>query len=1301
MAMKRLDSGFLSELKSVIQHIKNTESTGESNVDSVQATIDDDDPQVIVDDPQATRRNDTQEQDETETLHDGLKRSISNACNVQNLAAKLNSPHQVSLQRSQTTTGNHSMSNHHQSRSHGTSNTRKVSFISSKKNPSIDFKSELSDVLRKRKGDDGEKQTDLSKIDEAKQETKRIFNIPGKPPPLSPSQLREIRRPSQTPESVVPSEETVIENEKVLPEVIVEDINESSDSTQAQLDIQSGINVANIISGFNGVNIEDDKGTNLHQQLIPSANLENSELNDGVAIAAGGLALATECTHSYHIPTPPPLPPHLGNTFPKSSQINKTNEHDKSNNQDKSKTIQNGVNQASQIRNTVNKIIKSQSESHKDNTNHKVSKLNKGRVYSGVTHDSREFEKINTNKSQTFSIDRTQGLIDNPSINIRKIIFEKPADEDSNEVLTRFDCNLKDNKANQRNNRVLTQTVGSESEKLQIENNKEQDEPDPHGLEIAQDAEFIESPIESSIQVNKTKHLFENPISIDRNTKVKECKRNDSFERIPPLGQELSSLDRRQQVKFQQTTNMGNTPFSGSYSVIDSQPAITEECSGSYSEHVNDNKDMSHNRKRHVDKELDSYKGHSKSVEHGLEDDISQQYKPLFQKKLSLPRIPFSKLAMGGDPNSPDGTPVFKRGYLKQRDAYGARNSFNTKRKQSVNDPDNVSYSNPHSNPDDDYCLYAPNDVFSGPKHVSLTSNSLYESYDDQQRRREAEFMSNRLYESTPEVYNRHYERAPKPNDWVPSNDWKQQNGCLESEASSVDNYHKISEHSRLISYNNRSMAHSNEKNAHTNGLMIMEDDDDYVSNEPIYSEIDPSRRQLESGTSHFESGITSDTSIDDLTVSTGMSHNEFYGYKTYPPPKSETWNPEYNHTGDRIPPEGAEVEKLHHSPHSSGYNFHNINNRITVPFPTSFHKHGNDVEELIKTMGINNRHGSTMLEESGLNDNSFMPFRQSARFNKRPDQEGDTDRLTIYHTWSATSRKIRGKHDKLRLRRFPQDEHKIDTPWSKVPPKDIRPKSDPHKSPKKERKGLFFKRNKSKSPKEVTKSERSVDYEEAGHMIKKRHFLLKRFNKSPKLNKKGLFSNQKEKTDAYGSDFEVSDHESNKPLMTKKKKGRKNKSSYSPIPEPEPKGRYFKKNESRSHMSQASESVQSVHTYFHIDSDHETTDIDGQGSCDKNSDSETEFSCNFDEFEKSVIQYVRGGNMSSATSDIKSLYRQQLDSTSVTPLYLQEKGILNHLKCCLRCGNGNASVSSQVGCPSLKRTINRIKAKQSKTYSL
>ena len=268
-------------------------------------------------------------------------------------------------------------------------------------------------------------------------------------------------------------------------------------------------------------------------------------------------------------------------------------------------------------------------------------------------------------------------------------------------------------------------------------------------------------------------------------------------------------------------------------------------------------------------------------------------------------------------------------------------------------------------------------------------------------------------------------------------------------------------------------------------------------------------------------------------------------------------------HTGDRIPPDGADSDVVREAQYNP------INTNVTIPMPTSFHQYPNDVSQHL--IGDRANLPSHLLQ--GIDHGMYFDQPCQQHLNHKPHGCGydrnanhnctnnyssldkESERLLLYHLWKASS---------------------------------VRP--EPY----------------------LKCSQEYPEYDSDSSSISPRDYLLK------------------------------DHHAMNKNLL--RDPGAFKRHGHSP------------------HRTEPVSATYTTETYEH------------------SSDGDTEsLYQDIDEYERALIHYVRTRDMSKANADIKSIYRQQLQSRGTIALPSGPNNLFTQLTCCFACHSQKSSVASRV----------------------
>ena len=402
------------------------------------------------------------------------------------------------------------------------------------------------------------------------------------------------------------------------------------------------------------------------------------------------------------------------------------------------------------------------------------------------------------------------------------------------------------------------------------------------------------------------------------------------------------------------------------------------------------------------------------------------------------------------------------------------------------------------------------------------------------------------------------------------------------------------------------------------------------------------------------------------LTHTGGSEGNSYSTYATYPPASSQNrpfeaeddalTNLIITHSGDPMPPDLA--TSLHSkSGSSTGESRQNcISAMVTVPQPTSFHQHGNNVGGHL----INPRHGDldghlnggSLLADSDQGTDGFHISSSCTEY-ESANENAPVDHVTDHMTGALNdpSRHLLagdsesgedGPHGARYQRKHvaldkESQRHLLFQTWSSNAAKKVRDRSKlPHW-----RRGI-----RSARPGEDSDSSLGPKHSKSDGAIcdRRGHYIDHRLNDSHTSHRSG-------RGDRSGRSMQVKSR-----LLSRGHRHDSFSSCDAPCGEM---GVYHSR----------PESIHSAATYFasEVGSDYLASD-----SAEHSSDADTEsLYQDYEQYEQSLIQYVRTEDLSQINEDIRSLYWQQFDSMSLT-LPGTHRGLLHRLVCCFFCDNAH-----------------------------
>ena len=357
---------------------------------------------------------------------------------------------------------------------------------------------------------------------------------------------------------------------------------------------------------------------------------------------------------------------------------------------------------------------------------------------------------------------------------------------------------------------------------------------------------------------------------------------------------------------------------------------------------------------------------------------------------------------------------------------------------------------------------------------------------------------------------------------------------------------------------------------------------------------------------------------------------NCYANYATYPPP-NRAYSPAgeggddtltnlmITHSGDPLPPPSAG---------ESSENRHNcISANVTVPQPTSFHRHGNNVGDHL----INPHRSNINSDQRGAmpaDSDGFQVSSSCTDYDSGADVPGTMSdpcqRLLPHHHHhhhpghDSESGGEDSKHHHFQKKHITvldkeNQRHLLFQTWSSNAAKKARDRGRiPHW------------RRGSKSLHAAEESDSSPSHKH-GRDQESRHHLDHRFNDGRRSSKSMVKSRLLRHVDSFSS-------------------------CDAPCGEM---GVYHQK---RDRAFSPAESVHSACTYV-VESQEHSSDGDTESLYQ-----------DYEQYEQSLIQYVRTEDLSQINEDIRSLYWQQFDSMSLPGLPGQNKGLLRRLVCCFFC---------------------------------
>ncbi len=337
-----------------------------------------------------------------------------------------------------------------------------------------------------------------------------------------------------------------------------------------------------------------------------------------------------------------------------------------------------------------------------------------------------------------------------------------------------------------------------------------------------------------------------------------------------------------------------------------------------------------------------------------------------------------------------------------------------------------------------------------------------------------------------------------------------------------------------------------------------------------------------------------------------------FNAYATYPPPKSLLFGGSVDddvitslmitHSGDHIPMDDNVNNQKH------------IGSTVTIPEPTSFHMHGNNVGQNL----INPRHHRA--KSASVFDNSDYHLPSSSSFstsNNEYNSKGDTsnpyDLVQSSHT-SEDSEDL--GEDRPHFARKPPDKevqrHLVYHTWSSSAAKKAREKAA---------KGHQWKKSLRNIPEDDSDSSAQRPYN------------MTTWYSSFHLNpaRKSLRARAIQKTDS------VSSSDGAPPV------------------------RGFVPRHERKYSR--ADSIQSACTFI-SDTFNHSSDADAESLYQ-----------DYDDYERSLIEYVKTEDLSHLNEDIRSMYWQQFDTISISALPMQPRGFIRKFLSCFICDARRSTV--------------------------
>ena len=353
---------------------------------------------------------------------------------------------------------------------------------------------------------------------------------------------------------------------------------------------------------------------------------------------------------------------------------------------------------------------------------------------------------------------------------------------------------------------------------------------------------------------------------------------------------------------------------------------------------------------------------------------------------------------------------------------------------------------------------------------------------------------------------------------------------------------------------------------------------------------------------------------------------NGYTNYATYPPSSRPYTPPDdgdetltnlmITHSGDPLPPPGR--TSMDEAGQSAVDNRHNcISANVTVPQPTSFHTHGNNVGGHLINPHDMVQKGGIYVDSDGFQVSSSCTDYESGVDN--PGNISDScSRLLQTGNDSESGEESRHHFQKKHVTVLDKESqrHLLFQTWS----------SNAAAKKARDRSRLPHWRKGSKSVHQADDSDSSV-----GHR-------LSAYDRGGRQ---------------HHSDHKLNDSRCNSRSMVKSRLLR-HADSFSSCDAPcGEMGVYHQKSD---RTFTGAESIHSACTYVADSQEH-------------SSDGDTEsLYQDYEQYEQSLIQYVRTEDLSQINEDIRSLYWQQFDSMSLTGLPGHHKGIFHRLVCCFFC---------------------------------
>ena len=359
--------------------------------------------------------------------------------------------------------------------------------------------------------------------------------------------------------------------------------------------------------------------------------------------------------------------------------------------------------------------------------------------------------------------------------------------------------------------------------------------------------------------------------------------------------------------------------------------------------------------------------------------------------------------------------------------------------------------------------------------------------------------------------------------------------------------------------------------------------------------------------------------------------------YATYPPPSrpftpaddcDETLtNLMITHSGDPLPPPGrATLEDTGGKPVVDSNRHNCISANVTVPQPTSFHTHGNNVGGHL----INPHHAETK-HEVNVDSDGFQVSSSCTDYESGADNVGNISdpcrRLINPGNDSESGEEQKHHFQKKHVTVLDKESqrHLLFQTWS----------SNAAARKARDRSKLPHWRRGTKGMHPADDSDSSVGHRHSMH------------------DRGGGGGGGGGGSRRNHSDHKLNETRGSSRSMVKSKLLR-HADSFSSCDAPcGEMGIYHKK---RDRTFSGNESVHSACTYV-VDSQEHSSDGDTESLYQ-----------DYEQYEQSLIQYVRTEDLSQINEDIRSLYWQQFDSMSLTGLPGHHKGILHRLVCCFFC---------------------------------